>query len=436
MIGKSAVTNQGSQELFAAARKVLPGGVGSNERGLARPYPIFFSHGEGSRFWDVDGNEYIDYLLAFGPLVLGHAHPLIIAAVEEQLHKGSVFGGCHPLEVEVSELLVDIIPSFELVRFAQSGTEVVLAAMRIARAATGRTLIVKFEGHYHGWADQVAVSQMPSPEEAGPLERPNSVPMSLGQPPATYADLVVLPWNNLEVVEGFFRERGDEVAALVLEPILYNCMVIEPHEGYLEGLRRLCDSYGTLLIFDEIQTGFRAGLSGAQGLLGVTPDLTCMGKALAGGFPISAVGGRAEVMDYISDRRVFHGGTYNSNPLCLAAIGAVISVLRQDGVFDEMSRLIPSPRRAARNRRTRRRVYPGVEHGVQCRLRSGAGCRSARVWQNDNERLMEWKRELRERGVYTKQMVRDIWYVSTEHTDADIDRTLELAAEATAALDA
>jgi glutamate-1-semialdehyde 2,1-aminomutase len=424
-----------SAQRFETAKRVIPGGVGSNERALALPHPIFFSHGKGSRFWDIDGNEYVDFLLAFGPLVLGHSHPAITEAVTEQLQRGTVFGGCHELELEVTEQLVELIPSFELVRFAQSGTEVVLAAMRIARATTGRDLIVKFEGAYHGWSDQVSISQMPSPEQAGPRHRPNTVPMSLGQPPSTYADMIVLPWNDLGVVEDLMRERGNEIAAILTEPILYNCGVIEPRAGYLEGLRALCDEYGAALIFDEIQTGFRASLRGAQGLLGVTPDLTCMGKALSGGFPISAVGGSHAFMDRISDRRVFHGGTYNSNPLCLAAVRAVIKVLSAPGVYDEMSRLSHRLRDGIREivEPAGGRVQgsttvfsvafgPGPFHDLR------------EYWQADQSRIMEWKRELRERGVYTKQMARDIWYVSTEHTDDDIDRAIEVAAEATAAL--
>ena len=201
-----------SETLFKAAQEVIPGGVGSNDRALIRPHPIFITHGSGSHIWDVDGNEYIDYLLAYGPLVLGHAHPSIVDAVGRQLRAGSVFGTSHPLEVEVAELLCSLIPSVEQVRFAQSGTEAVLAALRLARAATGRRLVVKFEGQYHGWADEVAVSYAPASDAvAGPASSPHTVPMSEGQPPGTYEDLVVLQWNDLPAIrELFARARAGD----------------------------------------------------------------------------------------------------------------------------------------------------------------------------------------------------------------------------------
>jgi glutamate-1-semialdehyde 2,1-aminomutase len=424
-----------SAALYAAAREVIPGGVGSNDRGLVHPHPIFISHGAGSRIWDVDGNEYIDYLLAYGPLVLGHAHPALIDAVQRQLGLGSAFGIPHRLEVEVGELLADLFPSIEMVRFSSAGTEAVLAAMRLARAATGRRLIVKFEGQYHGWLDQVAISYAPTPADAGPPEAPIAAPISEGQPPGSYADTIVAQWNDSEALDRVFAERGHEIAGVLTEPIMCNFGVVEPAPGYLTRLRELCDRSGAVLIFDEIQTGFRVGLSGAQGLYDVTPDLTCLGKALSGGFPISAVGGRRDIMELIADRRVFHAGTYNSNPLCLAAIPAVVSVLSQPDVYEEMESLSKRLREGLADLLRPIGAYvQGTSTMFGVGFGSGPGSNMRELWHNDVDRVFDFKRELRLRGVYTKPTPRDVWYVSTAHSAGDISDTLERAGLAIAAL--
>jgi glutamate-1-semialdehyde 2,1-aminomutase len=424
-----------SAALFNRARQLIPGGVGSNDRALVHPHPIFVERGEGSRIWDVDGNEYIDYLLAYGPLVLGHANPRWVAAVAAQMKRGSVFGASHRLEIEAAEQLIDLMPSYEMVRFQQSGTEAVLAAMRLARAATGRPAILKFEGHYHGWSDQVAISYAPSAAEAGPGDSPETVPMSQGQPPGSYQDTIVIGWNDLDAAKSVFAAHGERIAGVLTEAIACNIGVIEPSPGYLEGLRHLCDEYGALLIFDEVQTGFRVHLRGAQGLLGVTPDLTCMGKALSGGLPISAVGGRRDVMELIADRRVFHAGTYNANPLGLAAVLAVIHILSEPGVFEQMARLSQLLRNGLVE------ILQGIGGYVQGSTTVfgtgfGPGPISSmrEAWRNDTDRTMALKKELRIRGVYTKPTPRDIWYMSTAHTEADVQQTLEIAAEAAGAI--
>jgi glutamate-1-semialdehyde 2,1-aminomutase len=420
-----------SQVLFERARRVLPGGVGSNDRALVDPHPIFIDHGAGAYLFDVDGNRYIDYLLGYGPLVLGHAHPAIVAAVTQQLRRGSMYGASHPLEPQVAAALVELIPGIEMIRFSSAGTEAVLAAMRLARAATGRRYIVKFEGQYHGWSDQVALSYAPGPDDAGSITRPRIVPNSEGIPPGIADDTIVMGWNDLAAIEQLFDSIGDEVAGVVTEPICCNFGVIEPQPGYLEGLRALCDRHGSVLVFDEVQTGFRVGLRGAQGLLGVVPDLTCLGKAMSAGFPVSAVGGRADIMSLIGDRRVLQAGTYNTNPLGLAAIAANLEVLGEPGRFEEMARLSRQLRAGIAEL-----VAPigGYVQGSTTVFGVAFGpgpIRSMREgWRNDPERVMALKRELRLRGVYTKPTPRDIWYVSTEHTDADVETTLEIAAEA------
>ena len=426
---------EASAALYREAKEVVAGGVGSNDRGLVHPHPIFVGRGAGSRIWDVDGNEYIDYLLAYGPLILGHAHPTLVDAVQRQLSLGSVYGIPHRLEFEVGELLAGLFPSIEMVRYSSSGTEAVLAAMRLARAATGRNLIVKFEGQYHGWLDQVAISYAPSGADAGPAEAPALVPLSEGQPPGTYADTVVAQWNDSEGLERLFGERGSEIAAILTEPLMCNFGVIEPVPGYLARLRELCDRFGAVLIFDEIQTGFRVHLSGVQGLHGVTPDLTCLGKALSGGFPISAVGGRRDIMELIADRRVFHAGTYNSNPLCLAAIPAVVSVLSEAGVYERMQSLSGRLREGlAELLRPIGAYVQGTNTMFGVGFGPGPGSSMRELWHNDPERIFELKRELRLRGVYTKPTPRDIWYVSTAHTEDDVSETLDRAEASIAAL--
>ena len=420
-----------SREMFAAARDVIAGGVGSADRVLVRPHPIFIERGSGSRLWDVDGNEYVDYLLGYGPLILGHGHPRIVDAVRDQAPRGTLYGAGHRLEVSVAELLTATIPSMEQVRFGQSGTEAVQSAIRLARAVTGRKLVIKFEGHYHGWADQVAVSYVPSAADAGPATEPARVPMSEGQPYATYADMLVLGWNDLRLAEQAFRDHGDDIAGILTEPVMCNCGVVEPAPGYLEGLRALCDRYGAVLIFDEVQTGFRVALDGAQAVHRVAPDLTCLGKAVSGGLPVSVLGGRRDVMQAITDRRVFQAGTYNSNPLCLAAIPIVIERMSQPGTYERMSELSHRLRRGLSEL-----VAPlgGYVQGTNTLFGLGFGPGPVRNmrdgWRNDPERMLAFKQALWSVGVYTKPTPRDIWYLSTEHSQADIDLTLERAAEA------
>ena len=422
---------QKSKGMFDALSAVMAGGVGSADRALVAPHPIFIDRGHGSRMWDVDGNDYIDYLLGYGPLVLGHAHPLLVDAVDAQMRRGSIYGASHPLELAAAERLTSLMPSMEQVRFGQSGTEAVQSAIRLARAATGRSAVVKFEGHYHGWADQVAVSYAPGQAEAGPAAAPSAVPMSAGQAHGTYEDVIVLGWNDLGAVRQVFADRGGDIAAVLTEPIACNMGVVEPEPGFLQGLRELCDAHGTVLIFDEVQTGVRVGLRGAQGIYGIAADLTCLGKAVSGGFPVSVLGGRRDLMALVADRQVFQAGTYNTNPLCLAAILATLDRLSEPGTYEKM---------ASRSQRLRgglaEIVLPlgGYAQGTTTLFGLGFGPGPVRTmrdgWRNDTAKMMDFKRALWSVGLYTKPTPRDIWYLSTEHTDEDVDITLERAAEA------
>ncbi|OUC06742.1 hypothetical protein RY27_19140, partial [Litorilinea aerophila] len=272
---------QRSRSYFERARQSLAGGVSSNVRLLAQPFPLFFDRAEGALIYDVDGNAYIDYVLGQGPLILGHSHPAVLDAVNAAMRRGQLYAGQHELEFILAEKLVELVPAAELCRFGLSGSEMVQAAMRLARAVTGRTKILRFEGHYHGWFDNVLISVAPPLDQAGPRERPRPVAGSAGQVESALADFVVLPWNDLALVETLFQEMGEELAAVMLEPMMCNTGAIPPEPGYLEGLRQLCDRYGTLLYFDETITGFRLGLQGAQGRFGVTPDLASFAKAMA-----------------------------------------------------------------------------------------------------------------------------------------------------------
>lgn len=424
-----------SSELFSESCKYLAGGVGSNARIAVEPNPIFVAYGRGSKFYDVDGNEYIDYALGFGPLILGHCPRPVIEAVRAQLEQGSHFGAPHELEIRVSKRLTELVPSLELVRYSQSGTEAVQAAVRVARAYTGRSKIIKFEGHYHGGADNLYVSYAPPSLEAmGPADAPNKFLHSAGQVESVLEDLIVLPWNDLDLVEKAVKTYKDEVAAVLTEPIMCNASVILPKPGYLEGLRQLTAENRIVLIFDEVITGFRVALGGAQGYLGITPDLSVFAKAMAAGYPVSCFGGKREIMELIAEGKVDHSGTYNASPLVLAAVDATLTELtRDDGaVYRHIERL------ARRLRHGLQEIFHRNDLAVQIQGpetvfsamftdREITNFRDA--FQADAQRLMRFRKELRLRGIYTKPSPRDIWYISAAHTDEDIDRTLEVVAE-------
>ena len=295
----------------------IPLGVASNYRAYD-PYPIFVKEGSGSKFRDLDGNEYIDHNLCFGALMAGHCHPAVMKAVEKRLSTGTMFGMPHDMEWQLAEEICARFP-LEMVRFGSSGTEATMHAVRLARAATGRDKIVKFEGAYHGLHDSALVSVKPKPEEFGDIHSPVSVPGGLGVPKAAINNVVIATFNDLDSVEQRFRQFPGEIAAIILEPILMNVGLCLPAPGFLEGLREICDRTGALLIFDEVKTGAKLGWGGASEYFGVRPDMICLAKSIGGGFPLAAFGTHRRVMDLISQHKVFHGGTYNTNPVSMAA---------------------------------------------------------------------------------------------------------------------
>ena len=320
-----------SREYLERARKSLALGVSSGMRASAVPCPLYVDRGSGPRFFDVDGNQFVDHCLAWGPLILGHSHPAINEAIVRQLERGYTFGAQCEAEFKVAEKVREVVPCAERVLFSNTGTEAVQSALRIARAATGRRKLIKFEGHYHGWFDNTLVSYSPGLQQAGPETAPHAVPASQGQLPSSYAETVVLPWNDEKAVEDYLSVNAREVAAIITEPILCNNGCIFPKPGYLEALRRLADRHGVVLIFDEVITGFRVRLGGAQSLFGVLPDLAIFGKAIGGGFAFSVIAGKESLIREVDNGRVVHAGTFNGNPIALSAALATIETLAAGG---------------------------------------------------------------------------------------------------------
>jgi glutamate-1-semialdehyde 2,1-aminomutase len=314
-----------SVEAIRTNSQWISGGVNSNFRLNISPTPLVFERGEGAYLYDVDGNRLIDYYLGMGPMILGHKPQALVDAVKSQIDNGILFAGQTAIEAEAARLVCELVPSAERMRFGSSGSEVDQAAMRLARAATGRTKILKFEGHYHGWFDNVLWSTAPALDAAGPADAPTPVIGSKGQLKDTADTLVVLPWNNLELLEA--RLAQGDIAAVIMEAAMCNQGAVHPLAGYLEGVREACTRTGTILIFDEVITGFRLAPGGAQELFGVTPDLSTFGKAIANGFPVAAIAGRADLMDMFTSGGVVHGGTYNAQPIAMAATAATLKSL-------------------------------------------------------------------------------------------------------------
>jgi glutamate-1-semialdehyde 2,1-aminomutase len=320
-----------SARLYQTACDVLATGVSSAMRRNTPPQPLYFERADGPYFYDADGHRLLDYTLAWGPLVVGSNHPKINAAVARQLQRGYTFGAQHELEIRVARQIIELVPGVEQVIFSNSGTEAVQAALRIARATTARDKIVKFEGHYHGWMNNVLVSFHPAASDPTRAQ-----PGCGGQPASEYRETIVLPWNDLDSVRALFQRAGDQIAAVIMEPLLANSGSCEPRTGFLAGIIELCRQHGAISIFDEVITGFRLAAGGAREYYGVQPDLSVYGKAFAGGFPLSAVAGRRQMFDVLRDGRTFHAGTYNGHPICLAAASATLEILSEPATFSRM----------------------------------------------------------------------------------------------------
>jgi glutamate-1-semialdehyde 2,1-aminomutase len=418
---------------YERARRALAGGVSSNFRLGGSPVPLFFERGEGAHLIDVDGNEYVDYVLGMGPNVLGHAPASVVAAVRDQLPRGQLFAGQTVGEVELAERFQAAVPCAERVRFGSSGSETIQLALRVARAATGRTVVAKFEGHFHGWLDPVLASVAPPIDDAGPQEAPITHLPSLGQLPSSAQSVVILPWNDPAALTRAFTGAGHEnIAALILEPILCNTSVIPPAPGFLELARSLTSANGSVLIFDEVITGFRVAFGGAQERLGVTPDLAVFAKAMGSGFPIAALVGSRELME-LTLHGVVHGGTYNANISSVAAANATLKGLAQrDGeayihMDQRGTRLIEGLRGVAAELGSDLLVQ-GI--GPVFNTTFGAGpVRNYREYAaTDIARQRRFLVALQDRGVRVTS--RGTWFLSAVHDEADVDLTLAVAREA------
>ena len=424
--------------LYERTRKHLAGGVSSNVRYASTPVPLFFERGEGARLYDVDGNVHIDYVLGNGPAILGHAPKAVIDAVARSLAQGQVYAGQHARETELAERLCGLLPGAEVVRFATSGTEAVLMALRLARAFTGRTKILKFEGHYHGWSDQAYISARPPLNEAGPADAPVPVAGSPGMPPSVLDDVVVAGWNDLAAVAAAFEQHPGEIAAVIMEPVMVNGGAIAPRDGYLQGVRDLCRANGALFICDEVITGFRVGLRGAQHRLGFTADLAIYAKAVAAGFPLAMVGGRRDVMDTLLDNGVMHGGTYNGNVQSMAAALAALDELeRDDGAvyraLEQRGTRLMQGLAALGAKHKLAMLVQGFPAIFQTFFTKGPAPRNYRESAAcDRDRALAFHAALQEQGIRVNQ--RTTWFLSTAHDDAIIDETLAAADRAMAAL--
>lgn len=410
-----------SRRRIAEAAQHLAGGVSSNFRLGIHPTPLVFDRADGAHLIDADGNRLIDYYLGMGPMILGHTPPDVIAAAQAQLPLGILYGGQSALEAEAAALICDMIPCAERIRFASSGSEAVQAALRIARAATGRRVVVKFAGHYHGWFDNVLWSTAPPPGADAP------VPGSLGQPATP--DIAVLPWNDLDALRT--RLAAGDVAMVIMEAVMCNQGCLLPRPGYLEGVRAACDATGTVLVFDEVVTGFRVAPGGAQSLFGVTPDLATFAKAIANGFPVAAIAGRADLLDQLA-HGVMHGGTYNGQAVCMAATVATLRRLRDPATFAALNARGTRLMQGIEARFTAAGI-PVVVSGLPTIFHVGLGMTEpAHDWSGlagfDRPRYVAFTTALLNHGV--RALERGAWFLSTEHDDAVIDTTLDAVEQA------
>ena len=422
-----------SEALFAEAQKIIPGGVDSPVRafGGVGGTPVFIDRGQGSRIWDADGNEYIDYVLSWGPLILGHAHPRVVAALREAVGRGTSYGAPTVAETELAGLIQDAYPSMELLRFVNSGTEATMSAIRVARGFTGRDLIVKFEGCYHGHADGLLV-------KAGSGGATFGIPDSAGVPEDYVRNTITLPYNDAGAAENLFRAEGKKIAGVIIEPVGGNMGLVPPDEGFIEVLERETKNAGALLIFDEVMTGFRVARGGAQSLFGVRPDMTTLGKVIGGGVPVGAYGGRREIMEVVAPLGpVYQAGTLSGNPLAMAAGVETLRIILEEGLpeaLDERGRqLEEGMAEAARSAGVS--VWSVRRGSMFCTFFQDGPVRNFEdAKRSDTKKYAKFFHAMLDRGVSIAPSQFEVGFLSSAHTGADIETTVRAAREAFAAL--
>jgi glutamate-1-semialdehyde 2,1-aminomutase len=422
-----------SQEVFAAAQNLMPGGVSSPVRAFKSVggQPIVFDRVKGAYIWDVDGNQYIDYVGTWGPAICGHAHPEVIAALHEALEKGTSFGAPSVLENVLAEMVIDAVPSIEMVRFVNSGTEACMGVLRLMRAFTKRDKIIKFEGCYHGHADTFLV-------KAGSGVATLGLPDSPGVPKAATSTTLTAPFNDLEAVKALFEENRDEIAGVILEPVVGNAGFIAPDAGFLEGLRELTHEHGALLVFDEVMTGFRIAYGGAQEKFGVTPDLTTLGKVIGGGLPVGAYGGRRDIMSMVAPAGpVYQAGTLSGNPLAMTAGIKTLELLQKPGTYEYLERttkkLADGLLQIAKD--TGHAVCGGqISAMFGLFFTSGPVHNYEDAKKSDTAKFGRFHRGMLERGVYLAPSQFEAGFTSFAHTEEDIEQTLAVARDVMSSL--
>ncbi|HZQ67842.1 MAG TPA: aspartate aminotransferase family protein [Terriglobales bacterium] len=429
-----------SRELFARAQAALVEGVNSPSRGTAvySDGPIFLERGAGSQVWDADSNKYIDFMMSFGALIQGHAHPRIVEAVTKTIADGSHFAAATSAEVEAAERFCRMVPRAEGVRFTNTGSEATMLALRLARAHTGRRKFLKFEGHYHGWYDPYLLNaHSHSVEKLGSAENPARIPDSEGIPPATFDDVVLAPWNDIAAARRVMQHHGDELAAVITEPIMANMGCIPPRDGYLQELLELTREYGALFILDEVVTGFRYAPGGCQEYYGIEPDLSTFGKALGAGFPIGAVAGRREILNRLQwgEGMVLHYGTFNGHRLTMKVIAANLDLLLQEGTYSRLHAIgdaaITGLREVLRTHQVSALVQ-GFGPMFQIYFTEQNGIHDYRDYcaYADTKKYSRFIHLLLDRGIYMTPSNGLHWIISTAHTDADVETLIRAADQA------
>lgn len=422
------VQELGSKPLFEKASKLMPGGVNSPVR-MFKPYPFFTQKATGSKHYDVDGNSYIDYCMAYGAIIFGHSHPPIIQAVKKKLDLGTVYGTPTEAEIQLAELITGSLPCAEMVRLVNSGAEATMHSIRLARGYTGRKKIIKFDGCYHGAHDSVLV-------KAGSGAASFGIPTSQGIPEDTTKNTLVVPYNSVPLLQEIFEKEGDEIAAIIVEPVIGNMGVIPPSKGYLNELRRIADKYNALLIFDEIITGFRLAIGGAQEYYQVTPDLVTLGKVLGGGFPISAIAGKRKIMEYFSPiGKVYQAGTFSGNAISVVAAIETINELKQNNsnLYDSLEQFVKEVTNSLRDFISKNDMNVQINNiasmftvfFTDISVTNSDGARSC-----DNTKFMKFHSELMKRGVFFPPSQFESCFVTTSHNEEDLSKTVDAAVAA------